>query len=330
MNKLISVIVPIYNKEKYIRQCVDSILNQTFSDFELILVDDGSSDDCHFICDEYKNKDERVKVIHKKNGGLVFARKQGFISSTGEYIMCVDADDYLEKDYLLNFKKEIELNHPDIVCADYCSSNNKLNNKISKFENGFYDKNKIISLIFPYLIQSKKATYFPINIWAKAFKRELYSKVQLGVDESISVGEDSCVSIPCIYYADSLSIINDKSYVYRINDDSMTGKRKVFDSNYPHKLYLELIKHININEYDIKEQMYRFVAHQLFSVVRSMFNLDSNYSQIKARIIELLKNPFYDECIRNAEFIGSFKAELMIKLLRKRNIKLLYIVSKIY
>ena len=90
----ISIIVPIYNVEKYIRKCIESIINQTYRNIEIILVDDGSPDNCGKICDEYAKKDSRVKVIHKKNGGLSDARNKGTEVATGEYIMYVDSDDY--------------------------------------------------------------------------------------------------------------------------------------------------------------------------------------------------------------------------------------------
>ncbi len=96
----VSVIVPVYKVEPYLRRCVDSILAQTFTDFELILVDDGSPDNCGAICDEYAEKDSRVKVIHKKNGGVSSARNMGLDAARGEYIYFCDGDDYIEKELL--------------------------------------------------------------------------------------------------------------------------------------------------------------------------------------------------------------------------------------
>ena len=101
MNKLISIIVPVYNGEQYIRRCVDSILNQTFTDFELILVDDGSTDNSPIICDDYANHDSRVRVIHKANGGVSSARNTGLSSiNGGEYVAFIDVDDYVVNTYL--------------------------------------------------------------------------------------------------------------------------------------------------------------------------------------------------------------------------------------
>lgn len=99
MNPLISVIVPIYNVEKYLARCVDSIVNQTYKNLEIILVDDGSPDRCPKMCDDYAEKDSRIKVVHKKNGGLSDARNAGMAVATGEYISFIDSDDYVSDDF---------------------------------------------------------------------------------------------------------------------------------------------------------------------------------------------------------------------------------------
>ena len=119
---LFSVIVPIYNIEKYIRRCIDSVLLQSFTDFELILVDDGSPDSCGAICDEYAKKDERIKVIHQENGGLVSARQAGIKAASGDYIFHLDGDDAVLPDALESAYKIICDTDADIVSFSYkCS-----------------------------------------------------------------------------------------------------------------------------------------------------------------------------------------------------------------
>ena len=100
MNKLISIIIPVYKVEEYLEKCVDSVIKQTYDNLEIILVDDGSPDNCGKICDQYSKKDKRVKVIHKENGGLSDARNAGIDISRGEYISFIDSDDYVEIDYI--------------------------------------------------------------------------------------------------------------------------------------------------------------------------------------------------------------------------------------
>jgi glycosyltransferase involved in cell wall biosynthesis len=128
---LISVIVPIYKTEKYIRRCVDSILMQTYKNLEIILVDDGSPDKCPEICDEYAKKDNRVKVIHKQNGGLASARTAGLDMATGCYIGTVDSDDWIENQTYETAMAIMQKHNPDLIkwCYYKVLSDNK---KIAK------------------------------------------------------------------------------------------------------------------------------------------------------------------------------------------------------
>lgn len=118
MDKLISVIVPIYNVEKYLTKCIESIINQTYKNLEIILVDDGSPDNCPTICDEYAKKDSRIKVIHKKNGGLSDARNAGLDIATGEYVMFIDSDDFIDIDMMKSMMNNMIDNNVDLVVCN--------------------------------------------------------------------------------------------------------------------------------------------------------------------------------------------------------------------
>ena len=115
MDSLISVIVPIYNVEKYLQKCVDSIINQTYKNLEIILVDDGSPDNCPKMCDDYAEKDSRIKVVHKENGGLSDARNVGMEVATGEYVSFIDSDDYISLDFYETLLETIVDNDSDVV-----------------------------------------------------------------------------------------------------------------------------------------------------------------------------------------------------------------------
>ena len=115
---VVSVIVPIYNAQKYLGKCVESILLQTYQNMEILLIDDGSTDGCFDICEKYASEDERIRVIHKPNGGLVSARKAGAKEATGDYVICVDADDWIEPNYieaLMNVQRRTRV---EMVAAD--------------------------------------------------------------------------------------------------------------------------------------------------------------------------------------------------------------------
>lgn len=113
-----SVIIPVYNIEKYLRNCLDSVVSQTFEDLEIILVDDGSTDSCPYICDTYAASDSRISVIHKSNGGLISARKAGARVATADYIACVDGDDWIELNYFEKFAEVIKKTHLILFVAE--------------------------------------------------------------------------------------------------------------------------------------------------------------------------------------------------------------------
>ena len=121
-NELISVIIPVYNVEKYICKCVDSILEQSYTNIEIILVDDGSPDNCAMICDKYEKKDGRIKVVHKENGGLSSARNVGLEMSLGEYIIFIDSDDWIESTYIEKLYCRLKENNADIAVPAFCLS----------------------------------------------------------------------------------------------------------------------------------------------------------------------------------------------------------------
>lgn len=156
-----SIIVPVYKVEKYINECVDSILSQTFSDFEIILVDDGSPDNCGKMCDEYALKDDRIKVIHKENGGLSDARNKGMEIAKGEYVLFLDSDDKLFDDFVLKniFDKLMEKDNPDLFLT--CESN---------FKDGLVLDGK--TYLKKWLQKGQKKDIYDVTVWNKVYKRK--------------------------------------------------------------------------------------------------------------------------------------------------------------
>ena len=235
---LFSIIVPVYNVEKYINKCVDSVLSQTFEDFELILVDDGSPDNCPAICDEYEKKDARVKVIHKQNGGLINARKSGLKIANGEYIGFVDGDDWIEPDTYENFAKMIKKYSPDMVLSDfYFDDENELINSKQLFEQEFYDKSALKEKLYPKMLFSGIYYKFGVNpcCWSKVYKKELIEKNLPQVDGKIKMGEDAAFTYPCLLDAESAATVKKPSYHYIQNPQSMTNS---YDKNLKNIIFL--------------------------------------------------------------------------------------------
>lgn len=231
--RFLSVIVPVYHVEKYLSECIESIINQTFQDMEIILVDDGGDDLCPRICDEYAERDTRIHVVHKKNGGLVSARKAGLKIATGKYIAFVDGDDYIDRTmYEFLYKKAIETN-ADIVAEGFeILFPDKCEIWKDDVSEGFYNKEELEKKIYPVMMchdNMLKRNVAPA-IWCKIFKKELILQVLPRLDEEIKDGEDAAVTYVCLFHAQNAFFSKNSShYKYRVNDVSMS---RSFDKNW--------------------------------------------------------------------------------------------------
>ena len=298
-----SVIVPIYNVEAYLHHCVESILNQSYEKFELILVDDGSPDNCPAICDAYAEKDCRVKVIHKENGGLVSARIAGASIATGDYVCCVDGDDWVHPHFLESFAEAVTAKQPDVICCGFFKAYETHEDScFLPYRYGYYTKRELEEAFFPSLIEDEYAKYFSISIWNKAYKRTLYWPVQNAVDPKIKIGEDGACTFTIMSKADSVYILKDCLYYYRQNPASMTKEKKAFAWNGPKLLFEHFHKNMDLTICDFKDQLYRRTAHGVFTVAVSQFYRKESYFSICCDIKLQLKEPIYDEAIKKAKF----------------------------
>lgn len=230
MTTVFSVIVPIFNVEKYLEACIESVLHQTYSNYELILVDDGSTDKCPKICDEYAKTHKEIKVIHKKNGGLVSARNAGIKAAKGDYICYLDGDDTVSERLLETvYNKGILNNHSDVIIygIEKCFTDHR-ELVTQTLRPGFYNRSDMKKEIFPYIMYDKRRPFcngiiFPAAC-NKAIRRSLliehYCK-----DERIRMGEDNAFTFECVYFANSLTYIAEPLYFYnKTNENSITYK----------------------------------------------------------------------------------------------------------
>ena len=196
MDTAISVIVPIYKIEAYLPKCIDSLLNQSFTDFELILVNDGSPDSCPMICDDYAKVDARVKVVHKENGGLLSARKEGLKNAKGKYVAYVDGDDWVDIYYLDILFKLAEANSSDLVVTGHYREFDGKIETISPKLTGIFDENEIRFSILPKAIYNGRFCEHEIStyVWNKLFKKELLDQVLFDVPNEIIMGEDAAIT----------------------------------------------------------------------------------------------------------------------------------------
>ena len=306
MNKkpiLFSIVVPVYNVEKFLDQCIVSILQQTYKNFELILVDDGSTDKSPSICDEYVKKDSRVVVMHKQNGGLVSARKAGITIAKGDYAVCVDSDDWIDRTHLQELSNIIDEFAPDIICFNHYKiiEGNKILVEIP-YQKGLYAKSDLENVIYPCLIQTNKGKSFPPAIWAKSFKMDIYREEQLLIDDRIKIGEDAACTIPCMIKASNIYILDKPLYYYRHNSDSMTKNKKPFSWKTAELIEMHLRKRIDVNGYDFQAQILRRTVHALIKVVITQFYCNEKYSVIKRNIYKELSRPIYKNALKQSEF----------------------------
>lgn len=175
MEKKISVIVPVYKVEKYLERCIESILNQTYKNLEIILVDDGSPDKCGEICDEYAKKDKRIKVLHKENGGLSSARNEGIKVATGEFVTFVDSDDYLNKDMYKILYENIENTQSDVSACNLFYEYEDENNRIEKVNKDDLKKEYNNIDAIKELLKNERIYNYA---WNKLYKKELFENIK--------------------------------------------------------------------------------------------------------------------------------------------------------
>ena len=227
MKPYLSVVVPIYKVEPYLAQCIESILAQTFRDLELILVDDGSPDKCPEICDTYAAKDDRIRVIHKPNGGLVSARKAGARIAQGQYITFVDSDDWIDEEMYATMKALADARGADVIITDFFyDRKGDVTRYFTVQAPGYYEGEDLEQLRQKMIYSGElyKPGIFPV-VWNKWFKRELLMPNLEPIDEKISLGEDMACTYPCIIDAKSVELYQERCfYHYRWRPESMISE----------------------------------------------------------------------------------------------------------
>lgn len=215
----VSIIVPVYNAEKYLRECVESVLHQTLSDLELILVDDGSTDSSPALCDAFAAQDARVKVIHKPNGRAASARNAGLRAASGEYVAFVDADDWVSPDM---YERMLQTG-ADVTLCDYVrfQGEKQLPFTQPNVAAGFYHKAQFGEKIYPHLVMDGLEYPITISNWALLIRREIIEKNHLSYREDIHISEDAPFGSEVLYCASSFAYLKgEQLYHYRMTEGS--------------------------------------------------------------------------------------------------------------
>lgn len=279
-NVKISILVPVYNVEQYLPRCIESVLSQDFQDWEMILVDDGSSDKSPQICDEFAEKDNRIKVIHKSNGGANSARLTGFEMSQGVYLMFLDSDDYLLPKALSILYNKIEEGYAIVKGNDlrFNGDWNKIEKPRSTGKEIFGHKEYLKSVLnydlLPYL-------------WGGLYKRDLFCSNVLRDNQDLQIGEDWITNISIWNKVNRYIAVDYPVYAYFINDDSMM-QNNVISFEYQKTMKDKIMKYIPTGDYELCAQV---ELTFLVSAIKGFFVPELKWNQkIYEEIIECLKD----------------------------------------
>lgn len=317
-----SIIVPVYNAENYLSRCVDSILKQTFSDFELIFIDDGSPDSSGTLCDEYSKKDKRIKVIHQKNQGVSAARQKGLDNATGEYVIHADPDDWVEPNWLEElYKKAVETN-ADIVSCDYFIESRYGSN---------YKSERPTSLICDDII--KDLLYGKIwgVCWNKLIRRACFQKYNIRFNPEMNLWEDMMVIVKLLHSGATLCHSDKALYHY----DNYSNENSIVRTATPkhiksQRLFLDYI----INCYGERTDFQDQIHFRKVNLKRRAFDcgyknneiLINTYPEINEQWIK--DNPFNRKrlqdscisiCLKNKPYLGHFIYNAFLQYRKTRN-----------
>ena len=288
----VSVIVPVYNAEKYLHECVNSILNQTLSDLELILVDDGSTDSSPVLCDQYAAQDARVKVIHKANGRAASARNAGLRAATGEYVAFVDSDDWISSDM---YEKMLQTG-ADVTLCDYVRFQNEREFPFTQKSvvAGFYDKPQMREKIYPHLVMDGIEYPITISNWAMLISREIIIENQLSYREDIHVSEDAPFGSEVLYCANSFAYLaGERFYHYRMANGSVSSTYKPWWWDSSLKINEETENFFSkCEDYDftqqIKSNMFYLARAEIYYILS---NRDLTRQEQNEKIRAVMKHP---------------------------------------
>ena len=317
---MISIIVPIYNSEKYLHRCIDSILAQTFTDFELLLINDGSKDNSGTICDEYAAKEQRVRVFHKENGGASSARNVGLDNAKGEWITFVDSDDWIEKNYihqLCDFETK-----SDLYLCGYKPYFIYIKSATYKNKDEIKD------------ILNKHIFYFS-SVYGKLFRSDIIKQKSIKFDKNINYAEDTVFVFSYLLHINSIhTIASAAGYHYLNSEDSLTKQTRtsqqgVYIFSKLCKLLLELKKVYNISSIDTYSG---YVGENIFrSVIEDIRRKSDNIFKVKMALQEMCDDKyvihfFFD----NKKIFKGRKRRLFNFLAKKKKYYLLSIYILLY
>lgn len=329
----LSVIVPVYNTEKYLRECIDSILAQTFTDFELILVDDGSTDGSGAICDEYAAKDPRIQVIHQQNGGVTWARKTGVRNARGMYFGFVDSDDWIHPEMFAQMMRKCVETGADIaICDVYLEYGTRTEVIATLAEEGFYNKTNLCDKIYPTMVMNIHYRRPGIigSSCNKIFHKNVVNKVFWQIDDSFVFAEDALFSYAAMLESESVYVLHDNLYHYRQHLASAThqydGLARYKNLLHPYRAHMHYLKD---RGFDVTEQINHFIAVNAIDNIRKVLLFDKK-TPLHMRILQtrdFLSQSIIADAIRETiNKVSDDKTKLKMFLAMHKCVDILYLL----
>lgn len=316
---LVSIIVPVYNVEKYLRNCVESILQQTFENFELLLIDDGSPDKCGKICDEFALTDSRVKVFHQENKGLSAARNVGIEMSRGDFLTFIDSDDFIFPHYLEKLISACTDNDADMAVCDFvrCSSNDTLNDMVEVY----LDKHTEI------FSNQRMSVFFTTNkisttAWGKLYKRTLFEDVRYPLGK---YNEDIFVTYMIVHFSRNVVFSDYQGYVYRKNELSIMNEPFSLKKIDPIEGCLERAGFIEREYPELKKYAYRSIIRFCNQALLSMGKSKAYNQDVFCFLQKLYRRYWRYYVFNKSVFWGK-----IYTLLSLINVKINYKLTKIF
>lgn len=325
----ISIIVPVYKVEQYLHRCVDSILNQTFTDFELILVDDGSPDKSGQICDDYAENDSRIIVIHQANQGAATARNNGIKTAHGEYIGFVDSDDYISKNHFEYLVNTAIRENTDIVMCNYNFVDQ--NGNITRMSHGFdtgtvFGRDEIENILYKNIFNNENTVgYF--SLWNKVFRKDFVTDNNILIDKNMSFGEDMIFIMDCFRFCKNIAFTENAGYYYEMLEDGLFSRYSRSFVNDISVCYDRLIKQTSPNDYNQKDlvpislKYWNYVNRQISHIVKNekrIFNMI--LFTLRNKTVQKIFSVIAGITSEEAKSLGIMPSELKTaKLLRKKH-----------
>lgn len=314
----LSIIVPVYNAENYIERCVSSIRSQSFTDWELILVNDGSTDQSEIKCEAFEKRDQRIKIYRKNNGGAASARNYGLSVAQGEYVTFVDSDDFIEPNMYYNMLKTAQKYDCDAVMCDCVKEMMGISKPFSHpIRQGYYNYDQLLTEYYPQLLMPDYMDYPPtISNWLLIIKRKIIVENHICYPENIRFSEDLYFGSLVMCYVKSFYYMKSENYYhYVMNEYSVTHSFYEDKWDVFLKLY-EKIKcdFVNIRQFDFSQQISRCLLFFLYHCANEVLITTKSYSEYRRKMKKILKDVQKENIFKNIK-IMSLKISLKMKII---------------